>query len=300
MDMHTAPGMSTLDRDTDGFTKQKILRFSEISDERKNPLNAHMWFIHKIKVGKEPIEACYQEIPVELRSLQLMFCAADKTGINVLQGLDWRTSPDYISIAQAVTAKYHKQLAFVPPEVRSLILPGFCMTHIHRISIVAKDLDWLRAEMPQDVFERCCVDTRFALDSPIERVPVSVLQKMMTSNYYDAYSRLRKKGLLSVMADRIVAGDWQDKGFSIATTAFKPASLEDGIQKLKETKPGSDHETLYMAYAMTYPMDQVVSAMRGKRLVALLVEMYTVEALKPFMRVDRELSGLLLEDGLGL
>lgn len=282
-----------------GYGNLNIGRFCEIPEEQRTPENAKLWLLHKISRDSEPLNACYQEIPLELRSFGVMMAAAKNGLINILDGLDANQTPSYVMLAEAVTRRNYRHITFVDPAYRWQVLPDYCLTHIESIDKISKEIAWFRSELSPAVFEKCCMNIDFALDSPIEMLPEHLLQEMVVKNY-SAYPAFRSRGLFHVMAARIAAGDWPPESSDYAFSAEKPRSLEAGILLLGEQEPGSDHETLYMAYAMTYPIEQVVPLMRDRTLKALLIEMYTKEALKPFIRADRELRGVILEDSMGL
>jgi hypothetical protein len=64
--------------------------------------------------------------------------------------------------------------------------------------------------------------------------------------------------------------------------------------------PGSDRESLHMAYLMTYPMDQVIPLLCEDKKARLVLEMYSKEALAPYVKKYRVLRGVVLEEALGL
>jgi hypothetical protein len=290
---------TTLDRDTEGFCSLKVLRFAEIPEEFQTAETAKQWLMHKEVMSNETLSACYEEIPLALRSFEVMLYAAKTCNVNVLMGLSATQTPGYVFLAEAVTRRNYKAIASVDPEVLWQILPDFCWNNIDTIDEISKEFDWFRGALSKETFDKCCMNVEFALDSPIEKIPENLLREMIVKNY-SAYPAFRKRGLFHVMADRITAGDWPPVSSDYGFYADKPLSLNDGISLLKEQEPGSDHETLYMAYAMTHPIEQVVPQMRDRELKVLLAEMYTLEELKPFMKADRELRGVMLEDGLGL
>jgi hypothetical protein len=79
-----------------------------------------------------------------------------------------------------------------------------------------------------------------------------------------------------------------------------PSTLFDAVGLIKQAESGGTDEALGMVYAMTYPLDQVVTAMTGNRLKKLLLEMYTAGELRPYLMQDTELKGVILEAALGI
>lgn len=284
-----------LDRASDGTLK--AIRFAEIPAEFLTQEVVNEWFLQRQHKDPESLADCYQEIPLKLRSRQLILWAA-ADGLNVLDGLDVN-HPDYIGFAHACVRANYQHIASVDPAVRQEILPDFCFNNMGLIHRIDKLFPWFRDEISQETFENCCMNVDFALDSPIEKIPESQLIEMVVKNY-SAYPAFRKRGLLHVIADRMKAGDWPEEVSDLAFAGIKPTSLEDGVNWITKCTPDQDHETLYMAYTMTYPMDQVVPVMSGRRLQRLLFEMYSMESLQPYLNKDRALRGILLEDSLGL
>jgi hypothetical protein len=100
---------------------------------------------------------------------------------------------------------------------------------------------------------------------------------------------------MDLIAEKIKFNGWLD-----SENYPEPSSLGEAIDYLLEQRPAFSPEALYMGYVMLYPIDDVVPAMKGNRLAKLLLEMYPAEALKPYMKRNNALRGVILEDAMGL
>lgn len=105
---------------------------------------------------------------------------------------------------------------------------------------------------------------------------------------------LRSRGRLDLVAETIEVHGWPSNRIDV------PSSLEEAVDLVLESNLGQYRETLYMGYVMLFPIEDVVPAMKGARLKKLLLEMFPAEALQPFMKRDKALKGVLLEDAMGL
>jgi hypothetical protein len=287
--------VARLDRNSDGSLKAQ--HFADIPFEFQTHEIANEWFLQKQHKNTEPLADCFRQIPQHLRSIELVRWAADD-GINAIEGLDAQ-HPEYQELAQICVLKNYQHIVSVHPDVRQALLPVFCAIHITKIHQVDKEFEWFRSALTPECLRICTQNIDFFLDTPEEQITTDISQYTMTQNFcvWLAYG-LRKRGKIHLLAERIAAGDWPKDNY--VKNIEKPISLLNGRYKLTASESGKEHETLYMAYLMSYPMDEVVPLMKGRRLQKLLFEMYSTEALAPYLKKSRELRGILLEDSLGL
>lgn len=272
--------------------------FYELPREFQNFEMAHEWFMHKIKAGNEPLEDCYYQIHISLRLPNFVPLVARDADINILNSFDTRL-PGYRELSEAFVRKNYKHMDVIDPDVRREMMPEFTGLNIPRAHLLAKEFDWFRGELSPSRFKTCCMNIDFFLDTPEEDMPADVARYAMIENYCVITAQtLRARGRVGLLADQISAGGWPDNDYVKDTVP--PTSLADGVERLAASAPGKEHETLYMAYLMSQQMDQVVPLMTTRRLQKLLFEMYSTEALAPYLKKSRALRGILLEDSLGL
>jgi hypothetical protein len=284
-------------RDIDDVGSLQDLRFAEIPKEFQTQEVIQEWMLLKQHAAKESLADCYQEIPPELRSNELIEWAAGN-GINVIEGLD-PSHPGYIDLAHICFRRNYQHIASVDSAVRRKILHKFCAENIADIHSIAKEFDWFRGELNTTCFKTCSMNIEFFLDTPQEMMSADVCEYALIGNYCVITAlTLRARGKVNLLADQISAGGWPDNKYVQDT--IQPTSLTDGVNRLTASAPGKEHETLYMAYIMSHPMDQVVPLMTNRRLQKLLFEMYSTEALAPYLKKSRALRGILLEESLGL
>jgi hypothetical protein len=284
-----------LDRNSDYSLKAH--HFADIPVEFQTQEIANEWFLEKQNKNTEPLSDCFRQIPLHLRSKELVRWAADD-GINAIEGLDVQ-HPDYLDLAQICVLKNHQHIDSVHPDMRQALLPIFCAIHITKVHEVDKEFEWFRSALSPECMRICSQNIDFFLNTPEEQMTSDARQYTMTQNFCAWLTwGLRKRGKMHLLAEQIAAGDWPKDNY--VRNIEKPISLLNARYKLTASEPGKEHETLYMAYLMSKPMDQVVPLMKGRRLQKLLFEMYSTEALAPYLKSSRELRGILLEDSLGL
>ena len=272
--------------------------FYELPREFQNFEMAHEWFMHKIKAGIKPLEECYHQIPISLRLPNLVPLIARDADISILDGFDTRL-PGYRELAEAFVRKNYKHMDVIDPDVRREMMPEFTGLNFSRAHLLAKEFDWFRGELSPSRFKTCCMNIEFFLDTPEEDMPADVARYAMIENYCVITAlTLRARGRVGLLADQISAGGWPDNDYVKDTV--QPTSLADGVERLAASAPGKEHETLYMAYLMAQPMEEVIPLMCEQKLAKLALEMYSKEALAPYLKKYRVLRGVVLEDALGL
>jgi hypothetical protein len=274
------------------------VRFGELPREFQNLEMAHEWFLHKIKAGTEPLEECYYQIPISLRFPNLVPLIARDADITILEGFDTRL-PGYRELAEAFVRKNYKHADMIDPDARREMMPMFCAENITKIHSIAKEFEWFMEALSPECFKTCAKNIEFLLDTPEEQIPENIRRYAMIENYCVITAlTLRARARVGLLADQISAGGWPNNQYVKYTR--QPTSLSDGVERLSASVPGKEHETLYMAYLMTQPMDQVVPLMTNRRLQKLLFEMYSTESLQPYLKKSRALRGSFLEDSIGL
>jgi hypothetical protein len=112
---------------------------------------------------------------------------------------------------------------------------------------------------------------------------------------YVAYRLLHDEGKLRLAADFLRAGRWPAPPGGSAKVMEKPQSLEHALERMLE----DEWEELYMAYVMSFPVEEVAPLI-GRKHVEKAMQMYTTEELRPVMKMNRHLKAALLEESLGL
>lgn len=309
--MSTAPqGNSTPDQNVDGLMAFKnvhevnvaicnnlIHSFAQIPNHLQSGDVAEEWFEAMMISGTKTITECYLEVPAKCRSAEFMKAVA-VTGVNILGDLDPAQSDVYRDLAMTCVEANYDNLASLDPEFRDDAIEHLSWNRTQDMHLIAREFPWVRDHLQEQDFKRCCLNIEFALDC--DEIPLEIRTGIFIQCGAIAFKAIRGRGRLELLAEQVSACFWPQEFNRDDMAGPKPTSLEDGIHLLKQSKPDGVRETLYMAYLLAQPMDQVLPLMTEPRLQKLLFEMYSTEALQPYLKKSRALRGSLLEDSIGL
>lgn len=274
----------------------RFSHFDEIPQRFQSGWVALEWF--KSMATSSPnqsLEQLFCQVPAELQSMELLLSASD-AGCNILGHIDLGKDNNHASVGLGCMRKNYKNLSSLDPKYRDLAAEHLAWNSTHKVHLIAREFPWFREHLEPGEFTRCCINMDFALDTPElqDDIRRSILLKG------DHYDRIRARGRLDVLAEQIAAGEWPTLLPNSELPGPKPTSLESGISRVAQCYHGKDRESLHMAYLMTYPMDEVVPLMCERRMAKLVLEMYSEEALAPYLKKYRALRGVVLEDAMGL
>jgi hypothetical protein len=309
--MSAAPqGNSTPDQHVDGPLALKdahdvnvaicnnlIHNFSQIPAHLQGSEIAEEWFSAMEFSKLKPLHECYLEVPSKFRSPDFMKAVA-LAGVNILGDLDPMQVDVYRDIAMTCVEVNHKNLASLDPQFRDEAAEHLSWNRTGDMHLIAREFPWIRDHMQSQEFNRCCLNIDFALDC--DELPLKIRTHIFNMCEASSFKIVRGRGRLGLLAEQVSACFWPKVFDDEDMAGPRPTSIEDGINRLKQSKPDGVRETLYMAYMLAQPMDQVVPLMTGQRLQKLLFEMYPTEALQPYLKKSRALRGSFLEDSIGL
>jgi hypothetical protein len=280
----------------------RVLHFAEIPAHHMCERTAIAWLdmAYELSMG---VEASFGEVPLECRTATFMMLAA-KMGCSVLAETTPEQCSNYRGLAEtSISAKY-SALYDLDCHFRDQKMVEFVFACWPRdVCAIAQMCPWVIEFISDDLLNKYAhQDPLFALAVPPERLQEPLCRYMslhIISDKMPRYRPIREMGRLDLLAIRVGEGDWFYN--YRANSVPRPASLDQAVAVLGELSSRKrDEETMYMSYIMSFPIEQVVPAMKGSRLKALLLEMYSMEALAPFLKGDVGLRGVMLERALGL
>lgn len=287
----------------------RVLQFADIPQHHMCERTAIAWLdmAYELSLG---VEASFGEVPLECRTTTFMMLAA-KMGCSVLAETTPEQCSNYRGLAEtSISAKY-SALYDVDERFRDQKMVNYAFACWPRdVYAIAQLSPWVIEIMSDDLLNKSAhQDPLFALAVPPERLQEPLCRYMslhIISDRMGKYRPIREMGRLDLLAIRVGEGEWfynylSGSKFSQHSSVLRPDSLEHAVEVLDGLSSRKhDEETIYMSYIMSFPIEQVVPAMKGSRLKALLLEMYSKEALAPFLKIDVGLKGVMLEDALGL
>jgi hypothetical protein len=244
----------------------------------------------------------YTQVPAHCRTDEFLMAAA-QSGCFVLKDTKPHQTPIYRELAKKCITLSRYALDHLDPRFRDDEMLEFISSCFpNDMSMLCTHYDWLIEAMSDDLFERCCrASFFFALDAPDHRIKGNLsryLQLDKLSGHEIVF--IRQSGGLDLLALKLKEGPWPFPPSGEYMMPVEPESMEKLLERLERSDPDTPYETIYMACMMREPIDQVVPLMASNRLKKLLLEMYSAEALAPFVKTDTGLRGAMLEQAMGL
>lgn len=283
---------------------RQILQFCDVPERHQNGESASAWLSTILSYGMVNPDQYYGEVPKKCRSDEFLKLAATM-GCRVLKDTNPEDTGIYRELAVTAMGASRLNLKEVAPAFRDEEMLGHVIKRFPgEIHSLLRRVDWLVDAMSDDQFDRCCQDDfMVALDAPAHRIKGDISRYLhlgKLTGHEITYIRLR--GRLDVMSLRLKEEKWPFPSFGASGESLpvEPESMEKLLGRLEKSDSNSPYETIYMACMMREPIDQVVPLMASNRLKKLLLEMYSREALAPFMKEDAGLRGAMLEEAIGL
>jgi hypothetical protein len=291
---------STQDEVIEAIQSGRILNFRDIPEHLCNESTAIDWVIGSPSPGIYDLDLKYEQIPLSFRTDHFMRLAATN-GCNVLKD----TRPDQCSIyrelARLSIARTRQAMMYLDPSFRDDEMMRHIVRHYgDEMRSWSTRIDWLIDALSDDLFDQCCKDDfMFALDAPAHRMKGDIGRYL----HLDGMDRhelmyIRIRGRLDLIAAKLRDEEWPFR--SPLADLKAPESMDELLGLLENSRPDSSDEGVYMACMMNEPIHVVVPAMASNRFKKLLLEMYSAEALEPFVKADTGLKGAMLEQAIGL
>lgn len=251
-----------------------------------------------IKWAAGSVTERYAQIPQPWLTGRVLLYAACE-GVQVLNHIKSDQVANYLWLVIACVNNDYTALADVDPLYQNdkFIDSIFMWITVSKQILLLREIEWVGEKASKELIIKYCLkDINFLLNLSPKLFPKNADEYF---NLEGDLNTIRERGRLDLIASKIFRGAWPDSE-NLFLRFPKPESLLDAVGRVESAPPGQYIETLYMSYVMTYPIEQVVPAMKGNRLKSLLLEMYSSEALIPFSKTDVNLRGVMLEGVLGL
>ena len=280
----------------EGIFPDHALAFSDIPAEFLDDEVIMRWLRGSTELATER----YEQIPQSFRSERVLLYAGSE-GVPVLRHTKPNQVENYYWLVITCVNHDYTALADVDPSYQNdtLIQAMFMWRTAGDQIVLLREIEWIGDKISKNLLIKYChQDVSFLLDLPPKVFPQNA-DEYFHLELPDTLAILRARGRLDLLAAKISRGGWHENGNPFLQF-HKPESLQSAVEHFVNAPPGQYIETLYLGCVMTYPIEQVVPGMKGNRLKALLLEVYSPEELKPFLRVDADLRGAMLEGALGL
>jgi hypothetical protein len=270
-------------------------RFSLLPDDLQTQQGAYDWLRVMNHEGIRGITYYWMQIPVELVTDTLRGLAIDQEP-SILSSIDPKDTPAYAELCQFAYELSTSAVDYIDQDYRTEATVAAMIKKPRNFTFCFLNYDWIAGLMtPQMTEDASLACPEFMSMLPVNQISQAALDKHLSTGYL-GYRALQDEGKVRLAADYLRKGHWPAPEENSALIIEKPQSLEEALKRIFDE---DEWDELYIAYAMSFPLEEVVPLM-NHRLIELALRMYTVEELRPLMKTNRYLSGVLLEDALGL
>jgi hypothetical protein len=275
-------------------------RFDKLPEHCKNEFGASRWFKALATDGTDPAFACdcFQQIPLNLMTDELRKFAVYEF-VRVLSLIDPGDTPAYKSICLIAYRSSYKAAQFFKAEVHTAEVVELMIRDYNGSFLNAyRSFPWIAELMTPALIETACLNSvTFMLSLPDDQMSQTALNKHLGEGP-STYSELKRAGKLRIGVDFLKSGRWPESDGPFDDDVQKPESLLEAFSLL--LGGGDIPRALYMAYVMTYDIEDVMAMVVTPSCAKLVVEMYEEKELRPHIRSNRHLKAAMLETSLGL
>lgn len=269
--------------------------FADIPDELKTTEGAGLWLKAMKTTGIRRFSEYFAEIPKALLSQDLLKFVV-QWDVRLLANIDPSESPDYAELCLAAYMRGHLAANYFHEDFRTAQTVASLIGST--IDAAFADVPWIRDVITPDLIEAAALENLYFMAGlPEEQISDAALSKHLA---WDAsFEALRDSGKLHLAAKYLKTGAWPEPLAKSDPRQPKPRTLESAFNHML-SKAMKSCQALYMANLMTYPIEEVMPLIKTRQHVAMAMEMYSEEELKPFMKGNRHLKAAMLEESLGL
>lgn len=272
--------------------------FDDIPAHLKTQRVAAAWFTFIAYYDSEGVCDHWQHIPLELVTDDLRQTAIgiDARVIGHIDPSDTEKYLDLFIRAFKTTFRVTRLLHpdFKTPKTIDVMLGS--PREFERSYIVNP---WISEVMTADQLEAASrVSDRIMAQLPDSKISDEALS-IHLGRGFSTYDLLFLKGKLRLAADFLKRGHWPSPSGEFESIQQRPRNVAEAFDLLREA-PKDGIRALYMACLLNHPIEDVVSQVNTREDVAMIMEIYTEEELRPMMKLNRHLKAALLEGALGL
>lgn len=270
--------------------------FASIGDQEQKTVDK--WFSVKMAMstGSYAAAVYFIQVPEHLRSLRICKEFVSKAPRDI-----GKIDPALIGYPNVVLIAINNDesaLNLIHPSHKTADMVKRLIVLEKGLSAIMKT-DWAKSLLtPEQVEASCRQNPKVALEVSPDLLTDKALADLAIYNI-NIYNPIRIARRMDLLVRPLSQGHWPHRNL-VTSSLEKPTGLVNGVRHLLKAIT-EDHRALYMAYLMTHPIDKVVRAMKGGKASAYLLEMYSIDELKPHLKsMSLTQRGKILENDLGM
>jgi hypothetical protein len=277
---------------TEGFRD-----FGAIPQEFVNTENAMLWMTTLSRKLRISPSLSLRQIPNELITHDLLIKAVDLS-VSALGSIDPEQVDDYPAIVLRAANNLSMAFHYIHESYRTEAMLDALIENQVTFDLEEPWMDWVKALLtPQQMDKIAANDFWFAMSVGFERLSWDVVKGLLKTHTAQ-YQHVASQGLLPYLTRMVTENEWPESRKKFQYQPLK--SLADGVTRMMRVGQMTPHYHLFKAYVLSFPVEEVIAAMKAPARQKVLLEMYPVEVLLKHSRDDKALRGKLLELEMGL
>lgn len=277
---------------TEGFRD-----FGAIPQEFVNTENAMLWMSTLLKKLRVNPSDSLKQIPPELKTHELLIKAVDLS-VSALGAIKPSDTDDYLGLVLRAANNFNMAFFYIDESYRTTEVLDALIDNQVMFDLEEPYFDWVKAMLtPQQMDKIAANDFWFAMSVGFERLSWDVVKGLLKTHTAE-YQYVASQGLLPYLTRMVAENEWPESRKKFQYQPLK--SLADGVTRMMRVGQKTPQYHLFKAYVLSFPVEEVIAAMRAPARQKVLLEMYPTEVLLKHSRDDKALRGKLLELEMGL
>jgi hypothetical protein len=265
----------------------------------KTSIIALHWLKAMIRLDVKPVQDFWVQISPELLTDRLREVAV-RTSSEMIKLIEPEDTEDYLKLFLIAHKNGDNAAQYIHPDYRTTATVEAMIESTPFFEKTYKANPWVAAVMTPELVEKASQKyIMFMCDLPRVKISQAALKAHLEKDF-NGYLKMRGAKKLKLAAEYLKEEGWPESVGIFKGGQAMPRSTLEGFERLSENVLNAQVFALHMAWLINQPMDEVLELMGNRRYAHLIIEMYTLEELMPFMKNHYKLKGLLLEDSLGL
>jgi hypothetical protein len=272
--------------------------FSDIPEHLQTQRVAAQWFTILSSLELDDAAYYWKQIPVELLTDDLRHVAVslDARIIKLIEPVETSQYLDLFARAFKLTFQAAK---WIHPDFQTSETIAVMLGSPVEFDRSCTANPWMVDVMTPDQLEAACrISARLMSKQPESKISETALCIHLSKGFFN-YGHMRKEGKVRLAADFLKSGHWPAPAGVLEFYKRPPEDAADAFDLLQNAI-AYDVVGLYMASLMNYPMEDVIALIGTREQVEVLLEMYSHDELRPYLKQNIHLKAALLEECLGL
>jgi hypothetical protein len=237
------------------------------------------------------------QVPADLKTEQVLLMAVkiDPEAIGIIKPSE---SDDYFALVLDAVNRASAAFLLMDDSYKTEeVLDAFIADKVF-FDLDFDHMNWVLPLLNQERIDKISAYSFwFATTIGLEKVSWDVVKEHLKKEP-DTYQNLDSSGQIGYLSKMLKENEWPDRKAKFSYQPLK--DLADGVRRFMRSSVESELHYLYKAYVLTFPVEEVIAAMKTPTRRKMLMELYPMDVLLQHSQGDRDLRGRILEQEMGL